>query len=759
MQYFKKKGLLFLICSCLLLCCSGNKQETVQIENGKISLGFDKESGELKTFRDLTNSHNFLDQNITPGSPWEIDLFNSPEIEKFDIAAASDFSFTKPNPLTLVLIWKNFSSIGESNLQITAEVSLEENEPFSSWKISLDGFKEKQINKVVYPRIKGLKDLDSEHLAVPVWMGQLMKNPRSNLSSIQAKDKKFEWSYPGGLSMQLLTLYNPAEIGFYAAANDSLSYRKSFSFSLDTLNSLTYEVTNYPEIDENKNSYSTPYEAVIGSFKGDWITAANQYRKWGSKQNWAKKSRLINELSPSWLEETALWVWNREESDQVLSPAVELREELGLPVSVLWHWWHRDSYDDTFPEYFPPREGKNSFMSAVESAKAKGVNAIVYMNQLQWGTSTESFEGENATYYTVKDREGNMRSHVYNIFTGNSLTNMCIATDFWKDKYASLANKALNEYGVSGIYMDQACLSRMCYDPYHGHPLGGGNYWARNSSALTEMIRSGASKQIRPLLAGEGGLESYLPYLDVFLTLQVSRERYAGIGDWETIPLFQAVYHQYGITFGSYSSLLSPPYDDKWPEKYAPKEEQTLLKEEFNKQFLMEQARSFVWGMQPTIANYKNFLASERKEEIDFLKKLVKVRYKALEYLLHGKFVRTPNIKSPEDKIKISRLSIYAGRKDERVTSFEESYPLVYSQAWKSDDDHIGIALASISDEPFPADFNFNSDEYDITSSGEIFIIDAEGKRFVASYTDGNIDFDFTLQPKDICIVEIIPDS
>ena len=37
--------------------------------------------------------------------------------------------------------------------------------------------------------------------------------------------------------------------------------------------------------------------------------------------------------------------------------------------------------------------------------------------------------------------------------------------------------------------------------------------------------------------------KSWLPYLDLMLSLQVSKERYAAPDGWETIPFFHAVYH------------------------------------------------------------------------------------------------------------------------------------------------------------------------------------------------------------------------
>jgi hypothetical protein len=304
--------------------------------------------------------------------------------------------------------------------------------------------------------------------------------------------------------------------------------------------------------------------------------------------------------------------------------------------------------------------------------------------------------------------------------------------------------------------MDQACFSFLCYDNTHGHPIGGGNYWLQNFGKLTEQIRSKFPAVKDTFLAGEGVSEAWLPYLDAFLTLQVSMERYAGDSGWEPIPFFQAVYHQYAITYGNYSSLIVPAYDELWPKEYAPKKPLELLDASYNKQFLMEQARSFVWGLQPTISNYQSFLATQRKDEIDYLLNLAKVRYNGLKYLLQGKFLRSPEMEIPEEKLDLSRLSIYAGKMGKTVTNFQKDCPLIYSGTWKSDDNQIGIALASISDDAMNIKFNIDTDDYGLATSGKLNFIDEDGTKFMQVYKDGKIEVDFTLQPKQLCIIELI---
>lgn len=738
-------------------CQPDPSSRNVYLDNAKLRLGFDRLTGQLTVFEDCVNSISYLDSNAIKRLPWEIILFESADTSLVKLTHPSVFSFTKSGPNTLQMIWKKFQETRGQNFQIVATVSLQGDKPFSFWKISVEGLDGNYIHKLSFPIVHGLKEHDSERLAVPFWMGQEIRNPREHLSIIPGNTKKYTWDYPGQLSAQCLYLYHPDQYGFYAACQDSLAFVKSFEVSLDTLNSLTFLINHFPALDSTRSDYVMPYEAVVGSFRGDWIDAAQVYGKWATQQKWCRESRFKNRQNPSWLDSTALWVWNRGRSGQVLGPAMDLQQKLGLPVSVFWHWWHGCAYDVGFPEYFPPREGKDSFVSALTAARENGVRSIIYMNVLQWGTSTRSWEKENAARYAVRNLDGSLRSHVYNIFTGKSLTNMCIVTAFWKKKYASLSHQALMDYGVDGIYMDQACLSRICYDPHHGHKTGGGNYWVKNFGELTRKIRQSVGTGQPPLLAGEGGGEAWIPYLNAFLTLQVSKERYAGPGDWETIPFFQAVYHPYAVTFGNYSSLLTPPYDEKWPEEFAPTYPLSLLDQKYNRQFLIEQARSFVWGMQPTLANYQPFLTSDRKEEMDYLFALARVRHQGLKYLLYGKFLRSPPMDFQEAELPISKLSIYAGRGQDRITSYNHSYPLLYAGTWQSEDLQIGIAMASISHDPYPVNIRLKAHDYDLPERGNLYLIDEDGKHWLDSYQNGIVTIEHDFPPKGIGIFEITP--
>jgi len=741
-----------IICATLIISGCQNNTKNMTVLGSSYEMKFNASDGFLQYY-----SGDKQDSLLSPEravSPWEIEYAHSDCIRKLSAEDALRLRHWKPDKNTIILEWDRFKGQEIKSLAVTAIVKADSGGAMSHWKISVDGIKGVQINKLKFPRISIDRTKQEEFLAVPEWMGQLLKNPRDYLKVL--KSRKFEWSYPGPLSMQCLALYSDNN-GFYAACDDTLAYRKNFALTLDSADNLLFEIVSFPPSDTSLNKYEPNYGFVSGSFKGDWITAAEIYREWGSRQSWSRESRFRNGKTPDWLENNALWVWNRGKSSNVLLPAEDIQRRLKLPVSVYWHWWHGCSYDDGFPEYIPPREGRKSFTAAMNKAHASGIKSIVYMNQALWGTTTESWKNENAEEYAARDQNGNLLTHVFNIFTGKPTAYMCMGTQFWKDKYSTLCDSAVNSYGADGVYMDMACLNTMCFNRSHGHPIGGGNYHLHNFGIMTDMIRSKIKNSEELVLAGEGAGEVWMPYLDLFLTLAVSKERYAGPGAWETIPFFQAVYHQYAITYGNYSSLLVPPYDELWPEKYAPKEPLKMLDRKFSRQFMMEQARSFVWGLQPVISNYQPFLASERKEETDYLLRLATVRDKCRQYLLGGKFMRSPAFNIPEEETDISRLSIYAGKMGESVTAFKGTYPLLYAGTWLSENNTLGIALASISDNDNEVDLNFEASEYGLKPEGSVYLTDSMGKTKLCLYSDGKISVKHTLKPRDLCVIEIIP--
>lgn len=700
------------------------RPDTVRVQNAKLVFGFDDGNGSLIEMKDRTNGHDFV---RGASSIWQIERYDGGK--PVTPADARVFVSRSVDTNGLELTWSDFGLSEAPDMRVVVLVSMHADTAVADWRIALRSTGAMTFEQVRFPRVEGIVRQKNEELVIPRWMGTLARDPQAVLHDTAGKPRRLQYDYPGALSLQLVTLYSAGGPGFYAATDDTLAYRKSFALWGAPNDTRGYELVHPLEDPQVAHGEWSPrYAAVLGTFTGDWYDAAERYREWGTKQKWARESRLQQKLVPEWLLRTGMWVWNRGVSPKVLPPAQALQEALGLPVSVFWHWWHNGPYDTSFPDYLPPREGVAPFMKAVADADSAGLHAMVYMNQRLWCTGTPSW-GPDAAAAAVKERDGKVRTEVYNTFDPKPCATMDVTQPYWRDKYAGIADTVIDNYGLHGIYMDQAVLSLVCWDPSHGHPLGGGNYWMHGFEKLAKQIRDNVRPDRPLLLAGEGAGEAWLPSLDLMLTLQVSQERYSAPNSgWEPIPLFQAVYHAYGITYGSYSSLVLPPYDELWPAATTPGDTLALFDVRFRRQFYLEQARSFVWGLQPTIANFRVSQLSDRPAEIAFMNNLAKLRARVPEYLLYGTFLRPPRLDVNRVTLDLSRVSIYAARRGGPTMS-QADYPAAIAGAWRAANGNVLVAVTSIVDERGTVTFDVDPRAYGFTKAGTIERIGVEGKQ------------------------------
>lgn len=732
--------------------------EILRVSSPHLQLGVDGTSGQIVELIDRASKWNLANAMTNSGGLWELD-FALPALGVLRPASARAFEVAPSGESTTRrFTWSQFGIAQAPELRVEVTVRLDTNQTLSRWQMAVRNTAGLSPKTLKFPRLLEVLVQPNERLAVPVWLGQQAENPRALLSGENGAPKRFEWRYPGHLALQCLALTSEGGTGLYLACDDSAGQLKDFAVFGSAGGGMNFEVNHRLEADAAARSeFVLPYSMVLGSFQGDWFNAAMLYRPWATNQPWAKESRLARGSTPAWVTNTALWVWNRGSSSNVIDPAVALQKKLGLPVSVFWHWWHGCAYDTGFPEYLPPREGDAAFTAALQRAHEHDVRGIVYMNQRLWGMTTTSWTNESAERFAVKGADGQVRPEVYNTFTKQPCASMCMGTEFWRNKYAGLATTAFRQLGVDGIYMDQACSSLACFDPQHGHTIGGGTYWMRGFQLLANDIRRRCETRGGPALAGEGCGENWLPYLDVMLALEVSRERYAGADGWEPIPFFHSVYHGYGVFYGNYSSLTHPPYDDLWPAEFAPVEPLKLLDRKFSRQFCLEQARAFVWGQQPTIANFLPSHLQDRATELEYALRLAKVRAQATEFLLLGEMLPPPRVEAPTADLEMSRLSIYAGQRG-GVKEFQKRLPMVWAAAWRSPDRRVAIAVTSISDQPLTASLEIDAKAMGLAGRGSVYRMDQRGRRLLGKYRADAPRLKLDLAPLDACLLELKPD-
>lgn len=708
----------------------------VRVADDKLQIGLDPATGALRELVGLADGYNQVADGPATFGLWQIavgtnqvlsaERAGAPKIERFDGGVR--------------LMWDR---VGE---QLRVEASVRP----SRWELSVTKPKDVRLTQIRFPRVCGLRERPSEVLAVPRELGVLARDARKLLQGQTNKGMRLSWLYPRPLSAQCLAFYLPDGPGFYAACDDIEGYRKEFAVWGDGKRQVHFEIVHEPEQEaDGLTEFRLPFTVVLGTFRGDWSTAAQMYRESATAKTIAGRGRLWRRLTPAWVQETGLWLWNRGRSQQVLEPAKLLRKHLQAPVSILWHWWHSCPYDAGFPEYLPPREGTDPFKAAMAAAQRQDVRAILYMNQRLWGTQTLSWTNESAEVYAVKGKDGKVHTEVYNTFTKAPCAPMCIGTRFWREKYAGIAQDVLCDLKADGIYMDQVGVMPSCYDPSHGHIVGPGRYWTDGLAMLTGEIRDRASRRGPVALAGEFCGEPWIGNIDMTLALSVSHDRIGGSPVWEPIPFFPAVYHGHTVVFGSMAGLVYPPYDEKWPQELAPTNCLALLDRKFSKQFYLDHARTFVWGMQPMQANFLPSLLKERAEEMDFVNRMVRTRMKSLKYLLHGTWLRPPPLDVPEQEIDVCKLGTYTPLRESKRT-----YPVALAGAWRAPDGDIGIALASISDEKLNLRLPIDANAYGLKDGCAVYRTDETGRRQIGKFSCKEPVVQIGLPARGVCVLE-----
>ncbi len=611
------------------------------------------------------------------------------------------------------------------------------------------------FDEIILPQINNVNMNPTTYLVVPYWMGEIYDGhtyPEKSTGFIGERG----WEYPGTLSMQWIGLYNSSSFGICLWTQDTQQNLKSAHLYGDGKHGGMF----WKHSLNNSDKFAFSYPVCLSAVHGDWYDMALLYRQWARNQSWSQNSRKkLSQIAP-WVENTALWVWNRTTSEKVLLPAMDMAERVNLPVSVLWHWWHGCPYDIGFPEYLPPREGQDSFANALKNARRKNIHALIYVNQRLWGTTTRSWKEQNAERYAVVGKDGKIHPEIYNVFEPAPCVPMCIGTEFWHRTLLNIMIPTWKNSSVAGFYLDQACASLPCFATNHGHAPGEKDFWMKGFQQLTAQIREGCiPKDINDgepvVLAGEGCGEAWLPYLDLFLSLQVSKSRYAGGDNWRPVPLFQAVYHPIAIQFGNYASLTEPPYDDLWQKEFAPLEPLRILDTKWNTQFRYEQACSFVWGQQPMIANYKKELWDERKDELEFVQKLATLRHHFPEYFLHGEMLR-PLLETKPDTWEEICLSVYAYRK-EGGKVFRRRGNLLVTMPWRSPDGKTALAVANADDEPRMLEFTIPTCEWSLSNEGIIIKHDTSTSTIIGSFSNGTLHFSHPIDKYTPLLFEFLP--
>jgi len=216
------------------------------------------------------------------------------------------------------------------------------------------------------------------------------------------------------------------------------------------------------------------------------------------------------------------------------------------------------------------------------------------------------------------------------------------------------------------VYIDQITAAHpvRCFNPNHGHPIGGGRFWVDGYRKLLDLVRAKLPKD--HMITSEEDAECWIDQFDALLLVNTP------ITAGTPIPLFPAVYSGRTVVFG----FLYFPKDDL--ERSLP--------------FRAKMARCFVYGSQLGWIQPKLIMQPEFAKEAEFLRNLAQCRRSGHKYLTYGKFLGLLSVRGDNPRVKGEGSGSFGG-------SYKIDLPAVMASAWQSEDGREAIAVANMSDE------------------------------------------------------------
>ncbi len=507
------------------------------------------------------------------------------------------------------------------------------------------------IQSVTFPDVAGVLPISEggrDDLMLDTWsIGDLKPSPLVSGSSLRLE-------YPA--CMQFMAIY-AGGTGIYAAEEDPQANVKSFSWDVSPdSGSLSYSVS-HPVLGWGGNdpvtSYTSPGDVVIGPFKGDWYDACQIYRKWALTAPWTAKGPMHKRADyPKWLADMPYWTIADYGDETGLEREIKKLEYFGLPVgaSHVYGYYFPLHQDDRYPEYTPPKLGSAGLRNAVKDMHKRGMRSVPYINGWVWDQDTESYFAEDARNKSaMKTKDGGeivMDSYGH----GQKLVGMCPGAPAWQQKMVDVSKDLVGRYDFDGIYYDFLTIHTTdCFNPAHGHPIAGGNFWTSSVRRLYADCRR-ELKKLRPdaMMTAEDNSEYVIDLLDSGLSL--------GKGHSQA-PLFNAVYHGYTLLFGGGSMTGSDP---------------------------CLQGRWWLTGNQNGWAGADGaypFTTDEKlKRDGEYYKRLLYCHYNfARPYLAYGTMLRPPRVTG--DMPTVSGESSYR----------KFTFPVIDGTAWKAPDGSVGV--------------------------------------------------------------------
>ena len=641
----------------ICLAAQAADDESIVLDSGELKLTFST-AGKRLAFQGLSTpgGPEWLDEFGKGSSLWRL-AFQGPDGAVKEIGSGDvELSQAKKKQGKAEFAWQ--ARLGDASAEVTTAIRCTKRSRISYWSLRAKLPHGWKVVRSDFPTIPNISLRNGLKLAAPCGWG-LEYNIKPGTS--------YEGTYPSlQLAMQFIAFYANANC-LYIGAHDAQANHKHFNVNARE-DGIGFFCLNWPALSEKGGgTYDVPYETAIGVLDGGYFEAAQVYREFTFRAPWGKGGPVSKRPIPQWLKDTDLWLMPSPHPIKNVDQCKRASAYFGVPISLHWYNWHVIPFDTLYPDYFPP---KPAFGEGVEALQDAGFHVMPYINGRLSDPKSKYWTEEHGDKSAARQENREPYTEVYG--SKVPLNVQCPYTAQWQAKVAGIVDRLTNDYGVDGVYIDQigAAGAVRCFDPDHGHALGGGHMWVDGYRKMLDEAR----ETLPPgrMLTTEENAECWIDQLDALLLVNTPTTPAA-----TPIPLFPAVYSGRTITFG-FQYLA---WDDL--QRSLP--------------FRAKMARAFVWGSQLGWIGVERVTDPAGAKEAEFLRNLARCRRFGHKFLVYGRFLGMLDAGGDNPPVKGEGTGSFGG-------TYPIDLPAVLASSWQAEDGTIGIALANTSDEEHEVD-------------------------------------------------------
>ena len=509
-----------------------SEDTTIRLESSQDVLLFESSSGALVSFRSkavpdqefiLTESCQpvFVIQYLDEAQRFrQIGSNEAVEVEISSAASPEDGGTT-----TLIA---HFRQLGGLGLDVTVTVRATANDRYSRWSLSLQNDAGLSITDVQFPFVVSPYSLGgkpgTEAMLLPFGPGVLLNGPKPEdlepdcPHTWQMRPENGDCShYPGLVVAQFLAYYND-RAGIFVSCQDSNGMIKLIMpvHREPGVRLGISHVGDWPQHGERQ----LEYDVVIGSFTGDWYTAADMYRDWSLQQKWAATPLSKRTDVPEWLLDSPPHIILRIQGELDIGPTApnqaflpyrkalpmldKLSERIDAPiVPVIMSWERAGPW--VYPDCFPPVGGEESLREFTEMARERGWRVGTFANGTRWVVG-HFWSGYDGTDYFAE--HGGDRS-VCRTHTGDLWSEQWDAT--WRPSHPACLGapqtreiaqefvRTMTDLGLDWIqFLDQnvGCCTFPCFATDHDHPPAPGRWMTDRMEQLADYFTEVKTEQL-----------------------------------------------------------------------------------------------------------------------------------------------------------------------------------------------------------------------------------------------------------------------